>query len=150
MKNKRIVITGMGLVSCFGNDVDQFYNSLLEGKSGICPITAFPCESFATRFAGSISDFDPGTYIEKKQARRVDPFIAYAMVAGKKALQLAQLDPTTLSLSQKERSGVLIGSGMGGMGVFADGVQALLENGPRRVTPFFVPFIIKFQTLVIF
>lgn len=139
---KRIVITGMGVVSCFGNDVELFYNSLLAGKSGITPITHFPCEDFPTRFAGNILDFDPGEYIDKKQARRIDKFISYALVAGKKALESAALNQEAMDKLTKERCGILIGSGMGGMGVFADGVQTLIEKGNRRVTPFLVPYII--------
>lgn len=142
MKKKRIVVTGMGIVSCFGNDVDLFYSQLLEGKSGISSITEFPCQDFPTRFAGVIRDFDPGEYVDKKQARRVDKYILYAMVAGKKALEQAEIKGEVLEKLNKKKCGVLIGSGMGGMGVFAEGVQALNEKGYRKVTPFFVPFII--------
>lgn len=139
---KRIVVTGMGLVSCFGNDVNDFYQKLLAGTSGISMITEFPCDDFSTRFAGVIKDFDCGDYLDKKQARRVDKYISYTVVAGKKALEYAHIDSTQLARFNKERCGVLIGSGMGGMGVFADGVQTLMEKGCKRVTPFFVPFII--------
>lgn len=139
---KRIVITGMGIVSCFGNDVDIFYENLLAGKSGITPITHFPCDDYPTRFAGNILGFDPGEYIDKKQARRVDKFIGYALVAGKKALENAALHHETLDKLVKERCGVLIGSGMGGMGIFADGVETLMQKGNRRVTPFLVPYIL--------
>lgn len=142
MKKKRIVITGMGLVSCFGSDINTFYSQLLAGKSGITSITEFSCEDFSTRFAGVIRDFDPGEYLDKKQARRVDKFISYSTVAGKKALEQAGLDAPALASLNKERCGVLIGSGMGGMSVFVDGVQTLLEKGHRRITPFFIPFII--------
>lgn len=139
---KRVVITGMGIVSCFGNDVDLFYKNLLAGKSGITPITSFPCDDYPTRFAGNILDFDPGEYIDKKQARRIDRFISFALVAGKKAAESAALTPEFLERAAKNRCGVLIGSGMGGMGVFADGVQTLIEKGNRRVTPFLVPYIL--------
>lgn len=139
---KRIVITGMGLVSCFGNDVDIFYDKLLAGKSGITPITHFPSDDYPSRFAGSISNFDPENYIDKKQARRIDKFISYGMVAGKKALENAGLTQEALDKLSKKRCGVLIGSGMGGMGIFADGVETLLEKGNRRVTPFLVPYIL--------
>jgi len=142
MNKKRIVITGMGVVSCFGDDVETFTQNLLEGKSGISTITQFPCEDFTTKFAGVIHDFNPGEYIDKKQARRVDPFIAYAMVAGKKALEMGKLQNESLAALDKTRCGILIGSGMGGMGVFADGVQTLIEKGAKRVTPFFVPYIL--------
>jgi 3-oxoacyl-[acyl-carrier-protein] synthase II len=141
MAKKRIVVTGMGVVSCFGNDVNDFYNKLLAGTSGISPITEFPCEDFPTRFAGVIHGFDPGEYLDKKQARRVDKYIAYSIVAGKKALESGKLNVEESQLV-KSRCGVIIGSGMGGMGMFADGVQTLLEKGCRRVSPFFVPFIL--------
>lgn len=142
MQRKRIVVTGLGVVSCFGNEVDRFYQQLLEGKSGISTITEFPCEEFPTRFGGIIRNFDPGEYLEKKQARRVDKFIAFGVVAGKKAVEHAQLRAESLEKLDKKRCGVIIGSGIGGMGVFVDGVQNLLEKGYRRVTPFFVPYIL--------
>jgi 3-oxoacyl-[acyl-carrier-protein] synthase II len=143
MKKKRIVITGMGLVSCFGNDVDHFYAQLLAGKSGAKTISGFPCEDLPTRIAATISDFDPGDYLDKKQARRVDKYIAYAMVAGKKALESAGIDTETLAKLNKQKCGVIVGSGMGGMDVFVNGVQSLDQKGWRKVTPFFVPFIIS-------
>lgn len=142
MAKKRIVVTGMGVVSCFGNDVNAFYAQLLAGKSGAVPITHFPCEDFPTRIAAPITDFDPGIYLEKKQARRVDPYIAYTMVAGKKAIEHAQIDAAGLAALDKTRCGVIIGSGMGGMSVFVEGTQKLLEKGWSRVTPFFIPFVL--------
>lgn len=132
----------MGVVSCFGSDVDQFYQSLLEGKSGITPITQFPCEEYPTRFAGSVQGFEVGEYMDKKQARRVDPFIRYAMVAGKKGLESAGLKGEALEKLDKSRCGVLVSSGMGGMSVFSEGNKTLLSKGFNRITPFFVPFII--------
>lgn len=143
MTKKRIVVTGMGVVSCLGSDVDAFYDKLLAGTSGISPITDFPCEDFPTRFAGIIKDFDPGEYIEKKQARRIDKYIAYTIVAGKKALEYGKFDPATIEKLKKSRCGIVIGSGMGGMGMFVDGVHTLAEKGCRRVSPFFVPFILS-------
>ncbi len=139
---KRIVITGMGLVSCFGTDVDQFYNKLLAGESGVVPIEEFPCQEYPTRFAAAVRNFDPGVYMEKKQARRVDPFIRYTMVAGKKALEMAGLSGEKLQGLDKTRAGVLIGSGMGGMGLFTEGVETIMTKGHKRVTPFFIPYII--------
>ena len=142
MKKKRIVVTGMGIVSCFGADVQQFYQQLLAGKSGIVPIEAFPCTDYPTRFAGTIRGFDSGDYIDKKQARRVDPFIRYAMVAGKKALEYGRLTGDAFNTLNKQRCGIIIGSGMGGMNVFHDGVEVLVQKSFRRLTPFFVPYII--------
>ncbi|MEI8124706.1 MAG: beta-ketoacyl-ACP synthase II [Parachlamydiaceae bacterium] len=142
MKKKRIVVTGMGVVSCFGSDVDLFYKKLLEGTSGAKTITEFPCEDFPTRIAANIGEFDPGEYLDKKQARRVDRFISFAIVAGKKALEHAQLGAEARDSLKKDRCGIIIGSGMGGMNVFVEGVQNLSEKGWRKVTPFFVPYIL--------
>ena len=140
MSKKRIVVTGLGVVSCFGNDVELFYDSLLKGISGVSMIDKFNTDEFTTKFAAFIKNFDAGDYIDKKQARRIDPFIAYAIVAGKKALEMAGLYPE--NQLDKTRAGILIGSGMGGMGQFADGVDSLIKTGPKRVTPFFVPYIL--------
>lgn len=142
MAKKRIVVTGMGIVSCFGTDVDHFYEQLLAGKSGIVPIDEFPCTEYPTRFAGAVRNFDVGDYMDKKQARRVDPFIRYTMVSGKKALESAGLDKDTLAKLDKKRCGIVIGSGMGGMSVFYDGVETILTKSFKRLTPFFVPYII--------
>jgi 3-oxoacyl-[acyl-carrier-protein] synthase II len=141
-KKRRVVVTGMGVVSCFGSDVDLLYQTLLEGKSGIKPISQFPCTEYPTRFAGSVQGFEVGDYMDKKQARRVDPFIRYAMVAGKKAVENGGLRGEALENLDKSRCGVLVGSGMGGMTTFSDGNKTLLEKGFNRITPFFVPFII--------
>lgn len=142
MAKKRIVVTGMGVVSCFGTDVDHFYNQLLAGKSGVVPIEEFPCSEYPTRFAGAIRNFDVGDYMDKKQARRVDPFIRYTMVAGKKALESAGINPEALAKLDKKRCGIIIGSGMGGMSAFFDGVDTILNKGFKRLTPFFIPYII--------
>lgn len=141
MAKKRIVITGVGVVSCFGNDANIFYEKLLEGESGASPITHFNTDDFSTRIAASIKDFDAGDYMDKKNARRVDKCIAYAVVAGKKALESAKLD--FASYENKTRAGIIIGSGMGGMNMFCEGVQTLLEKGGKRVSPFFVPYILS-------
>lgn len=142
MTKKRIVITGMGVISCLGNDVDLFYERLLAGKSGISTITDFSCEEFPTRIAGVVRDFDPEIYLDKKQARRVDRFIAFTIAAAKNALAYGKLDSEIISRLNKARCGVLIGSGMGGMTTFVDGVHTLAEKGLRRVTPFFIPYIL--------
>lgn len=141
MSKKRIVVTGLGVVSCFGNDVDTFYDQLLKGVSGISLIDRFPCDEFTTKFAGEIKNFETGDYIEKKQARRIDSFIAYGMVAAKKALESANLatieSRSKLNLS---KCGVLIGSGMGGMEVFSEGINNLSQK--KKITPFLIPFIL--------
>lgn len=142
MTKKRIVVTGMGIVSCFGTDVEEFYKQLLAGKSGVVPIEEFPCADYPTHIGGIIRNFDPGSYMDKKQARRVDPFIRYTMVAGKKALESGKLSGEAFDKLDKTRCGILIGSGMGGMSVFYDGVETVLTKGYKRLTPFFVPYII--------
>ncbi len=139
MAKKRIVVTGMGIVSCFGTDIDHFYEQLLAGKSGIVPIEEFPCADYPTRFAGAVRNFDVGDYMDKKQARRVDPFIRYTMVSGKRALENAKVD---LSKLDKKKCGIVIGSGMGGMSIFYDGVETILTKSYKRLSPFFVPYII--------
>jgi 3-oxoacyl-[acyl-carrier-protein] synthase II len=142
-KKRRIVVTGLGAVSALGHEVDQFYQKLLQGESAVKPITRFPCEEYPTKFAAFIDEFDSFPYLDKKQARRVDRFIAYAIVAGKKALDHAGLTQEKISILDLAKSGVIIGSGMGGMEVFAEGVKTLGEKGPSRVTPFFVPYILS-------
>lgn len=138
---KRIVVTGVGVVSCFGNDHKVFYEKLLQGTSGARLITDFNTDDYPTKIAAPILDFDPGEYMDKKNARRVDKCIAYAIVAGKKALESAKFplqngfDPA--------RAGIIIGSGMGGMNMFCEGVETLLEKGVKRVSPFFVPYILS-------
>jgi 3-oxoacyl-[acyl-carrier-protein] synthase II len=140
MKRKRIVVTGMGVTSCFGNDVEKFYQMLCAGQSGVKTITHFDCEGLATRFAASIPTFDPGEYLDKKQARRVDKFIAYTVVAGKKALEHGGIGPLQLEALDKARCGVIIGSGIGGMNVYTEGVKNVLEHNYRRISPFFIPY----------
>lgn len=140
MTRKRVVVTGLGVVSCFGNNVDQFYNSLLQGRSGVEPITQFPCEEYTTRFAASIKDFSAEDYLDRKQARRVDPFIAYAMVAAKKALEQASLTGDKLEALDLARCGIIIGSGMGGMSTYNEGLSVLNTKGVRKVSPFFIPY----------
>jgi len=139
MAKKRVVVTGLGVVSCHGNEIEPFYQALLDGKSGVKEITGFDASSFPTRIAAEITGFDPGDLIDKKQARRIDKFIAYTMVSGKKALASAGLTPDRLD---KERAGIIIGSGMGGMERFYEGSEALLTKGWKRITPFFIPFVI--------
>ncbi len=136
MSRVRIVVTGLGLVSCFGSSVRFFYDQLLAGVSGVSSLVGF--DSYPVRFAAAVRDCDGEGYIDKKPLRRIDPFIKYGMVAGKRAVEDAKIG----SSLDKRRSGVLIGSGMGGMRVFSDGVQALLEKGHNHITPFFVPYII--------
>ncbi len=136
---KRVVVTGLGVVSCFGNEVDPFYEALLTGKSGVKKIEKMPVEEYAVQIGGEITDFEVGDYMDPKMARRMDPFIHYAMVAGKKALEYGGIDIETLD---KSRCGILVGSGMGGMESFSAGVETLITKGYKRISPFFIPSII--------
>ncbi|GAQ87172.1 3-ketoacyl-acyl carrier protein synthase [Klebsormidium nitens] len=140
--NKRVVITGMGLCSVFGNDPDTFYEKLLAGTSGITEIDRFDASKFPTRFAGQIKNFDVENEIDGKNARRLDDCLKYGLVAGKKALRMAGLEGDGLKDVDKTRVGVLVGSGMGGLTVFQDGVQALVSKGYKKISPFFIPYAI--------
>ncbi|KAG2604843.1 3-oxoacyl-[acyl-carrier-protein] synthase I, chloroplastic-like [Panicum virgatum] len=141
---KRVVITGMGLVSVFGNDVDAYYDRLLAGESGIGPIDRFDASKFPTRFAGQIRGFSSEGYIDGKNDRRLDDCLRYCIVSGKKALESAgiALGSKPMEKIDKARAGVLVGTGMGGLTVFSDGVQNLIEKGYRKITPFFIPYAI--------
>ena len=136
MKQKKVVVTGMGVVSCFGTDVDEFYAKLLAGESGVRAIESLDVSEFPTRFAAEVKPFDSEGYLDKKQARRVDPFVRYSVVAGKKALAMSGITPENLKGVNPHQVGIIISSGMGGMKVFSDGVQTLLEKGFSRLSPF--------------
>uniref|UniRef100_A0A7S3QL33 3-oxoacyl-[acyl-carrier-protein] synthase I, chloroplastic n=3 Tax=Dunaliella tertiolecta TaxID=3047 RepID=A0A7S3QL33_DUNTE len=142
---RRVVVTGMGVVSPLGHELDEFYNNLLAGKSGISLIENFDAGDLSTRFAGEIKELDASPYIIKKLEKRVDACIKYIMVSGKKALQDAGLDPEqdTIKDLDKARCGILIGSAMGGMTSFSNAVEALFTAGYRKMNPFCIPFAIN-------
>jgi 3-oxoacyl-[acyl-carrier-protein] synthase II len=119
-----------------GNTVDTTWKALLSGKSGIAPITKFDASEFTTRFSGSVKDFDVEQYVTKKDARKMDLFIQYGMAAGIQAIQDSGLD---MSKENPGRVGTAIGAGMGGMWLIEQGHSALMNGGPRKVSPFFVP-----------
>lgn len=136
---RRVVVTGLGVVSPVGNEVDTFWNSLLEGKSGIGPITRFDVSEYPAKIAGEVKDFDPHQFIDRKEARKMDRFTQFAVVAAKKALahaeiQMDQVDP--------ESVGVYIGSGIGGLSIMEEQHKILLDRGPKRVSPFMIPMMI--------
>ncbi|PRQ16610.1 putative 3-oxoacyl-[acyl-carrier-protein] synthase 2 [Rosa chinensis] len=139
---KRTVITGQGLVSVFGSDIDTFYNRLLEGESGITLIDRFDASSYSVRFAGQIRDFSSTGYIDGKSDRRLDDCWRYGMVAGKKALEDANLGPEALESLDKTRIGVIVGTGMGGLTAFSAGVESLVQKGYKKISPFFIPYSI--------
>ena len=141
MQKRRIVVTGMGILSCLGNDPDIVYDRLLEGQSGISAIKEFPCDEFSSRIAGTVRDFNPEEMIDKKQARRIDRFIAFTIWAGKKAMLSAGLDLVDHGLDVK-KAGVIVGSGIGGMGTFFDNSKIFVERGSRKISPFLIPYIL--------
>ncbi|KAM0052122.1 putative beta-ketoacyl-[acyl-carrier-protein] synthase I [Helianthus debilis subsp. tardiflorus] len=139
---RQVIIKGMGVVSVFGNDVDIFYQKLLAGESGVGPIDRFNASDFPTQFGGHIRGFKSSGYINPKHDRRLDDCQRYCIVAGKKALEDAALGGDELSMIDKERAGVLVGTGMGGVTSHYDGVVTLIERGYKQITPFFTPYIL--------
>ncbi len=136
MSKRRVVVTGLGLVTPVGNDVKSTWEGLLAGKSGIRPVTSFDISKFSVRFGGTIEDFDVTEYISLKESRKMDPFIHYGMAAGIQAIRDSGLETTE---ENAERIGVAIGAGIGGIYTIENNYDAYLEKGPRRISPFFVP-----------
>ncbi|SCG83481.1 3-oxoacyl [Proteiniborus sp. DW1] len=136
---KRVVITGLGIISPIGIGKNEFWNSLLNGKSGISHITRFDTEGYGTSIAGEVKGFEAENYMDKKEARKMDRFTQFAVAASKLAIEDANID---LDKVNNERLGVIIGSGIGGLETFEEQHQKLLEKGPRRVSPFFIPMMI--------
>ena len=133
---RRVVITGLGIISPVGLTVDDAWDSILAGRSGIGPITHFDVSQFAVRFGGSIRDFDVTRYLSAKEARKMDPFIHYGLAAAKQAIEDAGLEVTE---ETAPRIGVAIGSGIGGLPGIEKGYAGYLDGGPRKISPFFVP-----------
>ncbi|WP_166238044.1 beta-ketoacyl-ACP synthase II [Paenibacillus turpanensis] len=137
---RRVVITGMGVMSALGKDLDTFWNSIITGKSGISPIESFDVSDYTTRIAAEIKDFNPEDYMDKKETRRMDRFVQFAVAATHEALKNANLN--IQNDTDPERVGVYIGSGIGGLGTWSEQHKTLLEKGPKRVSPFFIPMMI--------
>lgn len=133
---RRVVVTGMGMLSPLGNSFEETWTNILAGKSGISEITRFDTEGFNTRFAGEIKDFDPQEYIAKKELKKMDRFIQFGIVAGVQAMRDSGLEVTEENAS---RVGVSIGSGIGGLELIEENHHKLVKSGPKRVSPFFVP-----------
>ncbi|SJL82469.1 beta-ketoacyl-ACP synthase II [Vibrio palustris] len=136
MSKRRVVVTGMGMLSPVGNTVESSWKALLAGQSGIVNIDHFDTTNFSTQFAGLVKDFNCEEYMSKKDARKMDLFIQYGIAAGIQALDDSNLEITEENAA---RVGVAIGSGIGGLELIEKGHDALLEKGPRKVSPFFVP-----------
>jgi 3-oxoacyl-[acyl-carrier-protein] synthase II len=139
MDKRRVVITGAGAVTPVGNTAEEFWAALLEGRSGIGAITRFDTTGYATRIAGEVKGFDPLKYIDKKDDRKFDLFLKYAVACAVMAVEDAGLKTDRVDAS---RFGVLVGSGIGGIETLLDNHETLRTKGPDRVSPFFVPMII--------
>jgi 3-oxoacyl-[acyl-carrier-protein] synthase II len=136
MGTRRVVVTGIGLVSSLGIGTDANWAALTDGRSGIDSITKFDASQFATRIAGEVRGFDPLTFIEKKDVKKMDVFIQYAIAAAQFAIDDACFKVTA---ENDRRVGVFIASGIGGFTTIEREHRALLEGGPRKISPFFIP-----------
>lgn len=136
MSKRRVVVTGLGMLSPVGNTVESTWKAVLAGQSGISLIDHFDTSAYATRFAGLVKGFNCEDYISRKDARKMDAFIQYGVAAGMQAMQDAGLDITEANAS---RIGAAIGSGIGGLGLIEENHTALVNGGPRKISPFFVP-----------
>jgi|TARA_R110002012_G_scaffold57425_1_gene148001 3-oxoacyl-[acyl-carrier-protein] synthase II len=133
---RRVVVTGLGMLSPLGNSPESTWQNLLLGKSGISNITHFDTTAYPTRFAGLVKDFDAQDYMARKEAKKMDLFIQYGVAAGVQAIKDSGLDITE---ENAQRIGVAVGSGIGGLGLIEENHEKLLKNGPRKLSPFFVP-----------
>jgi 3-oxoacyl-[acyl-carrier-protein] synthase II len=136
---RRVVMTGMGAVTPVGNTTEEFWASLVQGKSGIGPITRFDASAYSTRIAGEVRGFDALKYIDKKDDRKLDLYLKYAVACAVMAVEDAALDPGKVDAT---RFGVLVGSGIGGISTLLESHKVLLDRGPDRVSPFFIPMLI--------
>ena len=145
MKEKRVVVTGYGALSCVGNGVEALWSAVTEGRCGLGAITRFDTSAYRTRIAGEIRDFDVTQYISPKDAKRVDLFCQYAIAAADQALADAGL-PTDLRTAEgidPNRVGVLVSSGIGGLGTITEQIRILTDRGPGRVSPLLIPMMIS-------
>jgi len=139
MSRRRVVVTGLGLVCPVGIGVEESWQALVAGKSGIAPITHYDASTYPTRIAGEVKGFEPDKFMERKEARRNDRFIQFALAAADMAVKDAGID---FAKEDPERVGVIVGSGMGGLATIEDTHKTLMERGVRKVSPFFIPAII--------
>jgi len=137
---RRVVITGLGAVSPIGNGKETFWSAIKAGKCGIGDVTRFDASDFNCQVAAEVNDFDPGEYIDKKEAKRMDRYTQYALVAAKMAIEDAKLD---MEKENPERVGVITGSGIGGMETLESQHKVLLDKGVGRISPFFIPMMIS-------
>jgi 3-oxoacyl-[acyl-carrier-protein] synthase II len=139
MEQCRVVITGLGALTPVGNTTEEFWSALKQGKSGIGPITKFDATGYDTTIAGEVRNFDELKYVDKKEARRLDPYLKYAIATSVMAVEDAALDPAKVDAT---RFGVLIGSGIGGITTLLDGEEVRKTKGADRVSPFIIPMLI--------
>jgi len=137
---RRVVVSGAGLLTPVGNNVEKSWKALLSGQSGVGGITRFDASDFATRFAAEVKDFQPENYLEKKEIRRMDLFLQFAVAASEMAVEDSDLN---LGDIDHERFGVIIGSGIGGISTIEQQHMRLIDGGPGRISPFFVPMMIS-------
>ena len=137
---KRVVVTGVGAITPIGNNCDDFWSSIKAGKCGIDKVTAFDVENYKCQIAAEIKDFEPSEYIDKKEARKMDRYTQFAVIAADEAFRNSGLN---MEEEDKWRIGVITGSGIGGMETLENQNQTLIEKGPGRVSPFFVPMMIS-------
>jgi 3-oxoacyl-[acyl-carrier-protein] synthase II len=136
LEKRRVVVTGVGLITALGTSTEETWKGLCEGKSGVTAITRFDTRQFATRIAGEVKNFDPLNYFEKKDVKKMDSFIHYAVAAAEAAMKQSGLK---IAPDLAERTGVFIGSGIGGFGIIEREHMAFLAGGPRKISPFFIP-----------
>ncbi len=137
--SRRVVVTGMGVVSPVGIGLENFWTNLVEGKSGINKVTRFDVEDMPTKVAGEVKDFDPEKWMDRKESRHMDRFVQFAVAATKMAMEDAGWDQAKIDL---QRVGTVIGCGIGGVATFEEQKEVMMAKGPGRVSPFFVPMLI--------
>jgi 3-oxoacyl-[acyl-carrier-protein] synthase II len=135
---RRVVVTGMGMLTALGNDVASTWEGMVAGRSGIGPITAFDPSRLQARIAGEVKDFDASGVLDKKDMRRIDRYIQFGLVSSRQAMDQAGL-PARLEGAEAERTGVIFGTGLGGVGTLVDGITINALRGPDRISPFFIP-----------
>ena len=136
---RRVVATGLGVISPVGNNKDEFWTSLVNGKNGVGPLTSFDCKDYTSRIAGEVKNFTPAPFIPKKELRRMEKFVQFAVTAAKEAVDDAGLE---IEKEDPFNIGVLVGSGIGSLRIIEEQHKVILEKGPSRITPFLIPMLI--------
>ena len=140
MKNRRVVITGMGALTAIGNNAEEYWQGLKEGRNGAGMLTKFDTTNYDTKFGFEIKNFDVSQYIDRKSVRRMDPYCQYAVATSQMAIDDSGID---LENMNRDKFGVIFGSGIGGMDTFEKQTTALIQEGPKKISPFFIPMMIS-------